>query len=582
MAPSALKADVGIVARVPLAGAELVEGDLIATASGRPVFLLVGEQPVFRDLGPGLEGEDVRQLQDGLRRLGLYAGPVDGTYGDETEAAVAAWYEAAGFKPFTTTDDQLASIRALEKELISVRLDILGTRESIAAAEEALASARAANALAAVAVQGGAGAEAAARAEAAAANQAANAELATKQATLDGLLGLTPVSPASQAEIAVAQAELAAAQATAETVRLAGQTSVMDAQANYDAAAAELAALQADPSSTPEQIAAAQAAVASAQASLSAAQAEAAAANQAATADVAVKQAALNLASGQPPTAAEIAAARADVATAQATVESTRLAGEKLIADAMFGAASSTTDTALSEAAMQAARSAISLGSQAISERKRMSELISVDLGLAQRRAGVQVPADEIIFVTSAPVRVAELVLGRGGQLSGPIMKVTDATVLVDGSLPLEMATLVQDGMQVFIDEPDLGIEASGVVSRVAEIPGTNGVDGFHVYFETLVNNPPPTLVGASVRLTVPVESTETNVLAVPVNALFLGVDGSSQVQRQRDGMLEVVKVEPGLSADGFVEVRPLAAGTLKVGDLVLIGYEQAAPVVSG
>jgi len=35
------------------------------------------------------------------------------------------------------------------------------------------------------------------------------------------------------------------------------------------------------------------------------------------------------------------------------------------------------------------------------------------------------------------------------------------------------------------IDEPDLGIKATGVVKRVAETPGTDGVDGYHVYLES-------------------------------------------------------------------------------------------------
>ncbi|HSL26514.1 MAG TPA: peptidoglycan-binding domain-containing protein, partial [Acidimicrobiia bacterium] len=78
MAASALKTDAGIVARVPLVGAELTEGDVAVTASGRPLFVLVGEQPVFRDMGPGIEGEDVRQLQEALTRLGFFAGTVDG------------------------------------------------------------------------------------------------------------------------------------------------------------------------------------------------------------------------------------------------------------------------------------------------------------------------------------------------------------------------------------------------------------------------------------------------------------------------------------------------------------------------
>src|SRR3990172_8738911 len=114
LARSAVKTEVGVAARLPLAGTELREGDVVFTTSGRPVFLLTGEQPAFRDLGPGIKGEDVRQLEEALVRMGFDPGPADGVYDGLTEAAVAAWYERAGFTPFTASAEQLAAVRALE------------------------------------------------------------------------------------------------------------------------------------------------------------------------------------------------------------------------------------------------------------------------------------------------------------------------------------------------------------------------------------------------------------------------------------------------------------------------------------
>jgi hypothetical protein len=186
------------------------------------------------------------------------------------------------------------------------------------------------------------------------------------------------------------------------------------------------------------------------------------------------------------------------------------------------------------------------------------------------------VPADEVIFVPNTPVRVTELAVAPGDEPGGAIMTVTGVVVTIDSSLPLEEAPLVQEGMEVLIDEPDLGIEETGVVSRVADTPGTDGVDGFHVYLEVLVDGAPPTLVGASVRLTIPIESTEGPVLVVPVSALSLAPDGSSRVQRAIDGRLEFVGVDPGLSAGGFAEVTPID-GTLEAGDLVVVGFEGGA-----
>ncbi len=466
LAPSALKPEAGVTARLPLAGTELREGDVVFTTSGRPVFLLTGEQPAFRDLGPGIEGNDVRQLEEALARMGFDAGPIDGVYDKRTEDAVAAWYERAGFAPFTASAQQLAAVRALEADRNSTEIDVISAQDSAATAESALDAARAAHARALEVSQASLSAVAAAVAMADANNRAAAAEVVAKQAALDALGdGATP------AEIAAAEAELALARANAEVTRLTGERDVAAAQA------------------------------------------------------------------------AETAS-RADVTSALRDV--------------------------------RAAEKALGNANAALSVRYRQADIVASDLALAKLQAGVQVPADEVIFVASTPVRVADLVVERGGPATGPVMTVTDAIVAVDGSLRLEEAPLAEPGMPVIIDEPDLGIKATGIIRRVADSPGTNGVDGFHVYFEVLVDGSPPSLVGASVRMTIPVESTGGSVLAVPVGALTLSADGSSRVQRDDNGTLEFVTVEPGLSADGFVAVTPLDS-VLNPGDLVVIGFDQQA-----
>jgi peptidoglycan hydrolase-like protein with peptidoglycan-binding domain len=207
----------------------------------------------------------------------------------------------------------------------------------------------------------------------------------------------------------------------------------------------------------------------------------------------------------------------------------------------------------------------------------QLAELRTVEAELvpgSRSTAGIHVPADEVMFVTAAPVRVAELTVGLGQVIDGPLGTVTDATIAIDSSVPIESSGLIAEGMHVVIDEPDLGIQETGVVSRIAESPGTDGVDGFHVYFEVRVEGDPTNLINASVRLTIPIESTGEQVLVVPVSALNLSADGSSRVQRQVGEGLETVTVEPGLSAQGFVAVVPIE-GELRAGDLVVIGFEQ-------
>ncbi|HET6845820.1 MAG TPA: hypothetical protein VFH29_03240, partial [Anaerolineales bacterium] len=143
-----------------------------------------------------------------------------------------------------------------------------------------------------------------------------------------------------------------------------------------------------------------------------------------------------------------------------------------------------------------------------------------------------------------------------------------------DSSLPLAEAQLVKPGMKVAIDEPNLGLQATGVVSRVADTPGTDGADGYHIYFEVLVDETKVKLEGVSLRLTIPVQSTGDAVTVVPISALFLAADGTSHLQVDNKGKLEFLEVKPGLSADGFVEVTPVD-GTLSAGQLVLVGYEK-------
>ena len=125
LAPSSLKTDAGVANRLPLASKELKEGDVVLTTSGRPVFLLNGAQPSFRDLGPGVKGDDVRQLEEALARMGFDPGPVDGVYDALTERAVVAWYERSGFAPFSASRDQLAALRTSEAGRNSARVEVL-------------------------------------------------------------------------------------------------------------------------------------------------------------------------------------------------------------------------------------------------------------------------------------------------------------------------------------------------------------------------------------------------------------------------------------------------------------------------
>jgi hypothetical protein len=287
----------------------------------------------------------------------------------------------------------------------------------------------------------------------------------------------------------------------------------------------------------------------------------------------------------QPETARAAADARLQVA--EAAARNTQLEGELALHAAERDAALAAERLELAEATVKSVRLAGELAVQAALDEQKVAELdaelaaeraarLTADLKIARRRLGVQVPVDAVVFIRALPVRVEELMAVVGDAASGPVMSVTDNQLAIDSALPLDAAPLVKRGMSVAIDEQALGIKATGVVERVASSPGTRGVDGYHIYFEVRVDETPTPLQGFSVRLTIPIRSTKGAVTVVPLSALSLAADGTSRVQVENAGAREYVVVEPGLSADGFVEVTPID-GTLAAGQLVVVGYQDPA-----
>lgn len=80
-------------------GGSVDEGEVVASVAGRPVIVLEGMFPAFRDLARGTEGVDVVQLQEALTRLGFYDGETDGVYGRATANAVRELYRENGYEP---------------------------------------------------------------------------------------------------------------------------------------------------------------------------------------------------------------------------------------------------------------------------------------------------------------------------------------------------------------------------------------------------------------------------------------------------------------------------------------------------
>lgn len=98
-----------VSARPPRVGSRVRSGDLLTQVSGRPVFVLIGGVPAYRDLRSGDTGTDVAQLRAALAAAG-YSSAADraGTFGSATASAVTRFYAAHGVRVATTGGDQIA------------------------------------------------------------------------------------------------------------------------------------------------------------------------------------------------------------------------------------------------------------------------------------------------------------------------------------------------------------------------------------------------------------------------------------------------------------------------------------------
>lgn len=87
---------VGTVTALPEEGEVVRRGEPLFEVDATPVPLLYGTVPAWRDLAPGVEGRDVKQLEKNLWALGYRGFDVDEDYTDATADAVADWQEDLG------------------------------------------------------------------------------------------------------------------------------------------------------------------------------------------------------------------------------------------------------------------------------------------------------------------------------------------------------------------------------------------------------------------------------------------------------------------------------------------------------
>lgn len=185
---------------------------------------------------------------------------------------------------------------------------------------------------------------------------------------------------------------------------------------------------------------------------------------------------------------------------------------------------------------------------------------------LDRDETGIFDPADAA--VQPGPVRVAKQVASLGSSASGVLLEVTGASKYVTLDLAADRQDLISVGLAVEVVLPD-GQRVPGTIESIgtvatAESNGMGGT-GDPTVPVTIVFADPAAVGGfdqAPVTVNITTEAA-TGVLAVPVDALLALAEGGYAVERiGAGGVSELVGVELGAFADGWVEVRgPVADG---------------------
>jgi multidrug efflux pump subunit AcrA (membrane-fusion protein) len=268
-------------------------------------------------------------------------------------------------------------------------------------------------------------------------------------------------------------------------------------------------------------------------------------------------------------TPSELLAAQAEVNAAQRTLDEARVAGDA------GQIAAATDQLAIAQARqreVQAPRNTTAAQGALAAAQQQRSEAQAA-LTEAQAGVGVPLPASEVVFLPSLPRRVDEVTVERGDVLDGPALKVSGADLLVTARVSAADRQLLSEGMKAVIEHA--GTRVDGTITALERDESPESSSSTSGGFDVTIRPDSPTpqqielLRRANVKVTIPVQSTDGEVLAVPLAALSAGPGGQSRVEVVRSGGgRELLPVEVGLSAGGYAEIR----GAVSEGDLVVVG----------
>jgi hypothetical protein len=297
-----------------------------------------------------------------------------------------------------------------------------------------------------------------------------------------------------------------------------------------------------------------------------------------AAAALAAVQAALAQRPTDPELRAAVAAATITLAAAESDL-SARLAAQTLARienAAAIAAASDLVSVAGARLAEVLQPRSAAEAATAVADAQAALDTATRELAEVDRAIGVVARRAEIVFAPTLPASITAVNVGLGDPADDVLAEISGASLVVDASVDAADRPLVSVTDQVTIEETGLGVRVAGEVVELADQAGGDGLgDDQYRMVVALREDAGQDIRGLNVKVTIPVASTAGEVLVVPVAALSATGDGDARVEVEDapDEPTRFVDVVAGLSADGYVEVRPVEGG-LRLGDRVVVGED--------
>ncbi len=222
--------------------------------------------------------------------------------------------------------------------------------------------------------------------------------------------------------------------------------------------------------------------------------------------------------------------------------------------------------------------------------REELADAIA-DRDRLDSQIGVSFPASELVFLPTLPREIQSVTAKPGAGIDGPVMTVSGSGVIIDSAVSATDRRLISVGLEALVEDDTLGISVPATITFIADNPGgAASSDRYAMRLEPLADLPEEAF-NQNLRVSIPIESTGGEVLAVPLAALSAGPDGSARVEVERvnsagddgdsddgDSATEFVPVTTGLRAEGYVEIAGSRGGSLHAGDNVVVGRDLQLP----